>query len=291
MNSHDEGWEDFTHTTRTSDVSSQDLLTRYREFKSFIAGLSRKELVNRRWLADADDLSPMGAIFFDLPIATQPTLFRKSSDADETLLAVWQAKARAEAEYFAVTEDIPTFTKLTRDQLREVARLSVDPQALRQLPAILAKLGIILVYVVSLPGMKADGAVFRLSTGQPVVAMSLRFPRIDYFWFTLLHELAHLVLHLDKLQGAVFFDVEAAEKGVIEKTANRLARDSLVDPESWESCDPKFDPSDLAVRKYAAEEGVHPAIVAGLLRRESGNYTKYSKLINEHNVREIIFQP
>lgn len=291
MNPLDESWEDFTHTTRTSDVSSQELLARYREFKNFIAGLSRKELVSRRWLADADDLSPMGAIFFDLPLATQPTLFRKSADADESLLAVWQAKARAGAEYYCVTEDIPAFTKLTRDQLREIARMSVDPQVVRQLPAILAKLGIILVYVHSLPGMKADGAVFRLSTGQPVVAMSLRFPRLDYFWFTLLHELAHLVLHMDMLQSPVFFDVEAAEKGVIEKTANRLARDSLVDPESWESCEPKFDPNDRAVRKYAADEGVHPAIVAGLLRRESGNYTKYIKLIKEHDVREIIFQP
>ncbi len=289
MNTHDESWADFTHTTRTSNVSARELLERYREFKCFIAGLSRKELVNRRWLAKPDDLSPLGVIFFDLPLSTQPTLFRKSAEADETLLAVWQARARAEAEYVCVTEDPPAFTKLTRGQLRDLARMSVDPQVVRQLPAILVKLGIILVYVRALPGMKADGAVFRLSTGQPVVAMSLRFPRLDYFWFTLLHELAHLVLHVDQLKGPVFFDVEAAEKGRAEKMANRLAKNSLVDPESWESCDPKFDPSERAVLKYAAAEGVHPAIVAGLLRRESGEYTRYSRLINEHDVREIIF--
>ncbi len=291
MGAHDEGWSDFTHTTRTSKVGAQELFERYREFKGFIASLSRKELVSRRWLTTPDDLSPLGTIFFDLPLSTQPTLFRKSADADEILVALWQAKARAEAEYLCVTEDLPAFTKLTRGQLRDFAQMSVDPQVVRQLPAILSKLGIILVYVHALPGMKADGAVFRLSTGQPVVAMSLRFPRLDYFWFTLLHELSHLVLHLSRLKDPVFFDVEAAEKGLIEKTANRLAKDSLVNPESWESCDPKFDPSDRAVRKYAAEEGVHPAIVAGLLRRESGNYTRYSKLISQHDVREIIFQP
>ncbi len=45
------------------------------------------------------------------------------------------------------------------------------------------------------------------------------------------------------------------------------------------------------MRAYAEQEGIHPAIVAGLLRKESGNYTHYSRLIHAHDVREIIFQP
>ena len=139
--------------------------------------------------------------------------------------------------------------------------------------------------------MKTDGAVFHLSTGHPVVAMSLRYPRLDYFWFTLLHELAHLVLHNDKLKEPVFFDVEAEESELTEKAANRLAKDSLVDRNSWRNCTPKYDPSDRAVRAYAAEQGVHPSIIAGLLTRESGNYARYGKIINEHNVRTIIFKP
>ncbi|MCX6953186.1 MAG: ImmA/IrrE family metallo-endopeptidase [Verrucomicrobia bacterium] len=291
MEANDQGWDDFTHTTLTSQVSAHELFDRYREFQRFIAGLSRKELVARRWLKSADDDSPLGAVFFDLPIAKQPTLFRKSAKADENLLAIWQARTRAQAEYVYFAEELPTFTKVTREQLREVARLSIDPQIVRELPTILAKLGIILVYVQALPSMKADGAVFQLSTGHPVVAMSLRFPRIDYFWFTLLHELAHLVLHLEQLRDPVFFDVEGEEKDVAEKAANRLAKDSLVNRESWRSCDPKFDSSDRAVLKYANREGIHPAIVAGLVRRESGNYTRYSKIINEHDVRNFIFKP
>jgi HTH-type transcriptional regulator/antitoxin HigA len=292
MNTHDEGWADFTHTTRTSNVGAHELFERYREFQGFIAGLSRKELVARRWLKTADDDSPLATVFFDLPLSKQPTLFRKSAKADENLLAIWQARARAQAEYLCLAEERPAFTGLTKEHLRKLTQMSVDPQVVRELPTILADLGIILVYVYALPGMSADGAVFHLSTGQPVVAMSLRFPRLDYFWFTLLHELAHLILHADKLKEPMFFDIEAdTEKDRAEKAANRLAKDSLVDRESWASCDPKYDSSDRAVLKYAAQEGVHPAIVAGLLRRESGNYTRYSKIINEHDVRKIIFQP
>ena len=232
MNTLDKDWADFTHTTQTSKVSAHELFERFREFQGFIAGLSRKELVARRWLKTADDDSPLATVFFDLPLSKQSTLFRKSAKADENLLAIWQARARAEAEYRCLAEGRPAITGLTKEHLRQLALLSVDPQVVRQLPSILAKFGIFLVYVYALPGMRADGAVFHLSTGHPVIAMSLRFPRLDYFWFTLLHELAHLVLHADQLKEPMFFDVEASEeRDRIEKAANRLAKDSIVDRE------------------------------------------------------------
>jgi HTH-type transcriptional regulator/antitoxin HigA len=291
MSIHDEGWSDFTHTTQSSKVSAHEVFKRFREFQSFIAGLSRKELVARYWLKTVDDDSPLAAVFFDLPLSKQPTLFRKTAKANENLLAIWQARARAQAEYFYLAENRPAFTGLTKEHLRELACLSIDPQVVRRLPSILAKFGIILVYVYALPGMRADGAVFHLSTGHPVIAMSLRFPRLDYFWFTLLHELAHLVLHNDKLKEPVFFDVEGEERDFAEKAANRLAKDSLVNRNSWRNCTPKYDSSDRAVKAYASEQGVHPSVIAGLLARELGNYARYNTLINEHDVRAIIFQP
>ncbi len=286
-----EDWADFTHTTRTSEDSPHELFERYREFRRFIASLSRKELVARRWLKSADDDSPLATAFFNLPMAKQPTLFRKSSNADENLLALWQVRARSEAEYACLDQEIPAFKGLAKKDLHDLARLSVDPHVVQQLPAALAKLGIILVYVHSLPGMMADGSFFRLSTSHPVIAMSLRFSRVDYFWFTLLHELAHLVLHRDQLQDPVFYDVQADEEDAMEKAANRLAKDSLVDRNSWRNCEPKYDTSERAVCAYAEQEGIHPAIVAGLLRKESGNYKLYNRLIQAHDVRKIIFQP
>lgn len=288
--SHNETWADFTHTTRANPIGAHELLVRYREFKRFLAELPRKELVKRRWLKTQDDVSPLASVFFDLPLSKQPTLFRRSARANEKLLAVWQARAQAEAEYRCFAEECRAFTGLTKERMRDLARLSVDPIVVRKLPSMLLDSGIILVYVYALPGLSADGAVFQLRTGHPVIAMSLRFPRLDYFWFTLLHELAHLVLHVDQLKEPIFFDVEADEKEAIEKAANRLAKDSLVDRNAWRSCEPKYDTSEHVLRAYAEQEGIHPAIAAGLLRKESGNYSRYSNLINAHDVREIIFQ-
>jgi HTH-type transcriptional regulator/antitoxin HigA len=290
MSNEDKDWADFTHTTQTAKISAHEMFAHFREFQGFIAKLSRKELVARHWLKAIDDDSALATVFFNLPFSKQPTLFRKAANADRNLLAIWQARALVEAEHRCLAENVPVYTGLTKEHLRSLARLSVDPEVVRDLPAILSKLGVILVYVYALPGMKTDGAVFHLSTGNPVIAMSLRYPRLDYFWFTLLHELAHLVLHNDKLSEPAFFDVEGEETDLTEKAANRLAKGSLVDRHSWRNCPPKYDPSDRAVRAYAVEQGVHPSIIAGLLARESGNYARYSKIINEHDVRAIIFR-
>ena len=291
MNTHNDDWADFTHTTLANNVSAYELFEQYREFKDFIAGLPRRELVERHWLKDADDTVSLATIFFDLPLSQQPTLFRKSTKADEKLLALWQARAQGQAEYIFLNENPVPFTGLTKEHLRKLARLSVEPDVIRELPSILAEFGIILVFVYSLPGMRADAAVFHLSTGNPVVAMSLRFPRLDYFWFTLLHELAHLVLHRDQLKEPFFFDIEEEDNDRVERAADRLAKDSIVDRESWRSCAPKYDRSDKAVITYASEQGVHPSLVAGLLRKESGDYRLYSSIINKHDIRSIIFKP
>ena len=52
--------------------------------------------------------------------------------------------------------------------------------------------GIPLVIERHLPRTYLDGAALRLGDGRPVVALTLRYDRIDSFWFCLLHELAHV---------------------------------------------------------------------------------------------------
>jgi HTH-type transcriptional regulator / antitoxin HigA len=287
----DEG-ADFTHTTHASASSAAELFARYLEFKRVIAGLSRKELVARHWLTAEHDDSTLDRLFFDLQFAGQPTLFRRSSDADSNLLAIWHARARSLAEYECLQKPVAAFMGLSSGELRELAQLSVNPAVVRELPSILAGRGIILVYVYALPGMRTDGAVFRLTTGNPVVALSLRFPRLDYFWFTLLHELAHVVLHVEALHTPHFVDVESDDQtDTIERAANRLAKDSIVDRASWRACEPRYDSRPQAVLSYARTQGVHPSLIAGLLRKETGDYKRYSAIIGQHDVRTIIFQP
>lgn len=66
--------------------------------------------------------------------------------------------------------------------------------------------------------------------------MSLRLKNLDSFWFTLLHELAHIVLHYDLLKEPIidYFDEENQnEICKVEQQANRLARDTMIPKAFW----------------------------------------------------------
>ena len=79
----------------------------------------------------------------------------------------------------------------------ELHALTTSEHEVRKVPAILAKMGIRFVVVEHLPRTRIDGYTLWLDASTPVIALSLRYGRIDWFWFTLAHELSH-VLHGDR---------------------------------------------------------------------------------------------
>jgi HTH-type transcriptional regulator / antitoxin HigA len=81
------------------------------------------------------------------------------------------------------------------DGLAEPHRLTNSEQEVRKVPSVLAESGIRFVVVERLSKMQIDGVAFWLSEYDPVVALTLRADRIDGFWFTLAHEIAHILNH------------------------------------------------------------------------------------------------
>jgi HTH-type transcriptional regulator/antitoxin HigA len=218
--------------------------------------------------------------------STNSAFFRKKSDASEALKTLWLSKARQTARIFVALNDLPRFQGLTSEDISRVAKLSTDVSNLPKLASVLLSFGIVLLYERSLPGMKLDGAVFNVAPDRPVIALSLRYPRLDSFWFTLMHELAHVVLHRDKLDIPILDDLDEHNDDMLERQANRLAGNSLISRSNWRSCMSMYDQSDEAVIKFASQVGVHPAIVAGRMRRELNRHDIFSNFINEINVRK-----
>ena len=79
--------------------------------------------------------------------------------------------------------------------MREVARLSILDEGPRLAGEFLQKYGIRLVIEPHLPGTFLDGAAMHALDGGPIIALTLRYDRIDNFWFSLMHELAHVARH------------------------------------------------------------------------------------------------
>lgn len=74
------------------------------------------------------------------------------------------------------------------------------------MPRILAEAGVRLVFVEAMAGSKLDGACFWLTDDQPVIGMSLRFDRMDNFWFVLRHEIEHVLQEDGKDSHAPIID-------------------------------------------------------------------------------------
>lgn len=216
-------------------------------------------------------------------------LYRKRDDASDVLTVLWLSAVRQTAGWFAAANETPAFKGLEKTFLTDLPRRFNDPASLVKLSAYLAPFGIILVCEGAIPGMKLDGAVFALPTGQVVIGLSLRYSRLDNFWFTLLHEIAHAVLHYDRLVAApILDDLDAPSDDLTEQQADRLASDSLIPRNAWRSCPARFSNSINDIVKFAQEQSIPAQCVAGRLRRELGRYDLFSEVINKYDVREIM---
>jgi HTH-type transcriptional regulator / antitoxin HigA len=173
---------------------------------------------------------------------------------------------------------------ITSEFLETLVHLSFLDDGPRIAQDFLAKHGVILVIVPHLKKTYLDGAAFITQDGQPIVGLTLRYDRIDNFWFTLLHEIGHLVKHLSK--GSFIAD-DMSLRGTdgdseIESEADSFAEAALL-PVDFD-LDRRERVSQLDVLRYATEHSLHPAIIAGRIQYRKNNYRIFSNLVGRGEV-------
>lgn len=213
---------------------------------------------------------------------------RINAKTDEYALRAWCWQVMAQARRNEPSAEYQTGV-IDPQLLRHMANFSLLPNGPVQAKEFLAQRGICLEYVKHLPKTHLDGAVLSLLDGRPVIGVTLRYDRIDNFWFTLLHELAHVGLHLDPNEdGEGFVDdhtLRGMETGSTEEDADQWAQDALIPPEVWGDGLILEDAGPMEVMQMALTAQVHPAIVAGRIRYESGNYRLLSQFVGTGEVR------
>ena len=144
--------------------------------------------------------------------------------------------------------------------------LSIMDEGPKLAQELLRKYGIILEVVHHYKNTYLDGAAYITNDGHPIIGLTLRYDRIDNFWFTLLHEIAHVKLHLEpgsyvaddmSLRGAHSDDRH-------EREADEFAERALL-PHDFD-LDREEIISREDVHRYAHMHNVHPAIVAGRIQ-------------------------
>jgi HTH-type transcriptional regulator / antitoxin HigA len=159
--------------------------------------------------------------------------------------------------------------------LRKVAR---DIPGMTSLPAItdgftaaraaLVEAGVVLTFVRQVPGTRVGGATWWLSAERPVIGLTERNRKSDIFWFNLLHEIGHILLHpkrttfLDLESGKSFAGLdEQGSEEFVERQADEFAEQTLLSDAA------RLEIAQVTTREQllilAAKLGVGISIVAG----------------------------
>ena len=218
-----------------------------------------------------------------------PSLLRTGLNVEDHstdwLLLCWKAQITRRAKE-EIERSKPKYRPLDVSWLRDLVHLSRLDDGPRRAEGLLLEHGIILIIEPQIPGMKVDGAAFLIDQ-IPVIGMTLLRDSIDNFWFTLLHEVAHIILHYRTGLSAGFFDdTEATEVDELEDEANKFAANMLIPEEMWSRSPARISKTAGPIEYFAEQLGISPAIVFGRVRLERKNYSLFSDKIGRGKVRK-----
>jgi HTH-type transcriptional regulator/antitoxin HigA len=262
------------------------------------------EMTKRGWIqssSDVDVLHTRVLTFFgketDEEIEAEVVLFAaRKGDNKKKLTApqrAWLRRVRVLGRAVAAQAFTKDSVSLALEKLRP---LMVHPDEIRNVPRVLAECGIRFLIVEHLQQTRIDGVCLWLSKDEPVIALSMRYDRLDYFWFTLLHELGH-VANRDgvTIQMAPDCDLvgdqaaKTSDKTEMEQKADRFAGENLIRPSEMDGFIARVKPlfSKVKIHGFALRQNVHPAIVIGQLQHRGAIHWSHSRefLVK---VREII---
>jgi HTH-type transcriptional regulator / antitoxin HigA len=258
-----------------------------------------KEMCKRGWINEKYEVAKLDiekcvSKFFG-PLSSLDQLFalnktsnvRSGREMNRYALAAWSVRVVRNA-----LENPPTKpwvnNNVTLDFMRQVAKLSVLPNGPVLAQELLKDNGISLVIEASLPQTYLDGSAIMMFEQHPIVGMTLRYDRIDNFWFTLMHELAHISLHYGKGVNQFIDDLDVKrQEDPRETEADDRATEALIPKAVWAKSPARVAPSKNTILRFARQIDVHPAIVAGRVRREKNSYHLFNDLIGHGRIKYL----
>jgi HTH-type transcriptional regulator/antitoxin HigA len=205
-------------------------------------------------------------------MAMHKQMVRGGGVVNDRALTAWQIRAIHIANKQKLYQNYEPH-KLTHDWFYELAKLSQYEDGPLLARDWLLESGIHFVVEPHLKHTHLDGAALRHPSGSPVVVVTLRYDRLDNFWFVLFHELAHIVLHFPLSNNTDFFDDTDIRSNDLEREADIYALNSLVPETSWDNCLSRFSLTTEMVLEEARQLQIHPSILAGRIRYEQQNFT------------------
>lgn len=260
-------------------------------------GLPVSEMISRGWLQaetvlDVPRVEAELARFFSVPSVNEIEILPHAAKKTHLTSAASPAQLAWLYRVKQIASDtlVPRYSPAAvREAIKRLSSLLSAPEEARKVPRILNESGIRYVIVETLPSANIDGVCFWLDDQSPVIGMSLRYDRIDNFWFVLRHELEHVLRLHGRTAVALDYELEGENAGIgagipeEERVANEAAAAFCVPPDKMERFIARKAPifAERDIIGFARTIGVHPGLVAGQLQRRTGRY----ELFRQHLVK------
>lgn len=246
-----------------------------------------KELVKRGIIKEFDSkidqvielLTFLGVTSFENVSAVNPVAFRthRGDQIKPENIVVWLRIAELQAEKVNLN---PFDESKLKNQVTELRALTKEtPEVfIPKLINILNSCGIVLIFTEYLPNTLICGASRWLSPTKALIQLSLKGNSADSMWFTLFHELAHLILHSKKEE---YIDLEPSEnaiKSTIEDQADAWASEQLIPNKYVTMYQTMGQLTDESILKYAGLVNIDVGIFVGRLQKLG--ILKYSEFRN-----------
>jgi len=198
-------------------------------------------------------------------------IYRKTNSSDQSnyALAMWAQKARIEARN---VETDPIDIKLLKESLQKIRALSLIESSSfsNEVKTLLAKCGIALVFLPHIKGSFLHGATF-VDRNHIVVGLTLRGCYADKFWFSLFHELGHIVCgHISNIK-------DSSESN--EEEADKFAQKTLIPDKQYDNFIKRGIFTQSEITYFSSLIGVAPWVVLGRLQKENRvPYNYYNSL-------------
>ena len=238
-----------------------------------------KEMVKNGWVEDAPTsldqthniLSFFGVNSFSNVVEKrlfEPVAYRMSTKkkVDNFALEAWLRQGTLDAQQI----ETATFSKdilETKIPLIRALNLEKPEVFAEKIKEHLAEAGVSFVVTRGLTNVPVNGAARWLSGDKAVIQLSLYGVKADKFWFSLFHEIGHILLH-GKRFSSVDLDGSKSLADVIEAEANEYSRNVLIPLASYRDFIRTNDFGEPAITSFAREMGILPGIVVGRLQIE-----------------------
>lgn len=180
--------------------------------------------------------------------------------------AAWLRMGEIRAQGIACA---PFNKPLLQESLMKIRAMTLQTPSefLGTLGELLARTGVALVVCPHFPGTKAHGATFWLGREKAVLLLTIRGKWADIFWFSLFHEIGHVLLH-DRQSVFLEDGCAAPEQAEQETAADRFAADMLIPPKVYERFLKHGVFTPYSVRGFAGNLGIDAGVVVGRLQHD-----------------------